>query len=527
MHSFRTLPPRYRQPERHAPMRSATLLTAGSWALALLVGTFCWLSPDAPVYPSPTRAMVMVGAAFLLWMVGAARTAMPPSAPRLAFRTQVGALAPLFAATAALFLAGRGLLPHPALPTFFIIIVGGALWWWSHRAAGTPSTRGEEAALAVLLVPVGLILFPAIVVAIWGQTLWLAGTPNYARLIDRYNSVARLSVYRPAPDRRISPDAAGLAMVAIGNTGTTHREPLFIEPPGSASRPWLSDSGPFGHMPGDSVMLHAVRGLTRAEREWLATATVHPALGLVDSIAYAAKLDPWAALKLPLPDDATPFTLPIPSMLGIRNAGRLRLYRAALAMSDHQPVVADSLVRSVVGLGLRLHDDSDQLIGALIGTAIAREAGATLAELRAATGKRAEADSIRDALRLASGVPLVRGLDSVADDPAGIRAVVLDAMMADAAPRPVQWDLAAILGIAACTDLRELLYGPTRQIAAAYDHVGDRVEATAHAQAAFAVVRRGIRGAAPSGEVPLIFRPATWALGRAHAGVCVSGATGA
>lgn len=507
-------------------MRSATLLTAGSWALALIVGLFCWLSPDSALYPAPGLAALIVGAAFLLWIVGAARTGMPTGAPRLSFRKQVGALAPLFAATAALFLAGRGLLPSPASPTFFIILVGGALWWWSGREAGAPSSGGEEGAIALLLIPPLVVLLPALMIAIWGQALWLTGTPNYSRMVDRFNAVVALSNYRPRHRSGISADAAGMAVIAIGYTGTAQRDPMLIEPVGVLDRPWLPDSGPFGHMPADSVMRRAIRGLTPAERAWLVTVTGHPALGLIDSIAYAAHLDPWAGLKLPLPDDATPFTLPAPSTLGLRNAARLGLYRAALAMADHHPARADTLVREVIGLGLRLHDDSDQLIGALIGTVIAREAGATLAELMTATGKGSEADSIRRHLAAADGAPVAPNLDPFVARPVAIRQGLIEAVMGNTAPRPIEWDLAAMLGIAPCTDLRELLYGPSPRLAAAYERVGARVEDSPHAQAAFAVVHRGIVGSAAHGEVPLIFRPAAWALGRAHAGVCMTSATG-
>lgn len=506
-------------------MRSATLLTAGSWALALLVGAFCWLSPDSGYYPRPAVATLVVGAAFLLWIVGAARTGMPRQAPRLPFRTQVGALAPLFAATLALVLAGRGLLPLPALPTFFILLVGGGIWWWADRKPGAPTTTTQESLLGVLLIPPLLILLPTLMLAVWGQTLWLMGTPNYSRLIERYNAASALAPFRPMHRAGISPDAAGLALVAIGNTGTPRRDPLLVAPPAALDRAWLPDSGPFGAMPGDSVMRRALAGLSPRERAWLQQVVTHPGLALVDTVAYAGKLDPWAALKLPLPEEVNPFSLPTPGMMGIRNAARLALYRAALATADHRPAVADSLVREVIGFGLRLHDDSDQLIGALIGTAIAREAAASLAELRTATGKTADAETIRTALAGGGGVTLFADLDPSLDPPVAIRHAIIAAVMANAAPRPVEWELAASLGIAPCTDLRELLYGPAPHLEAAYDVASERVEDSPHAQAAFAVVRRGIAGVAPQGEVPLLFRPAAWALGRAHAGVCVSSGT--
>lgn len=508
-------------------MRSTTLLTAGSWAIALLIGAFVWLSPDSPAYPGPVAAAAVAGAALLLWLVGAIRTGIPKGVPRLSYRRQVGAIAPLLAVTVALIFAGRGLLPNPALPLLFVLLGGGALWWWGQHGPNVPTTRGEEIGVAILFIPTVLILLPVLMLAVWGQELWLLGVPNYQRMIDRYNSVGGLAAYRPAPRPGITADSAGLALVAIANTGTTRREALLIDPPGAFPEPWLPDSGPFGRMPADTVMQHAVRGLRPEERAWLRQLETHRGSALVGVVAYAGRLDPWAALKIPLPPETNPFDLPVPSMMGVRAAGRLQLYRAALAYADRRPAVADSLIREVIGYGLRLHDDSDQLLTALIGTAVAREAGLTLAELRAATGKGVEADSIRRGLAVPSGGPLFGPVaaDSVHPRPAAIRAAIIEAIMTHEAPRPVEWDLAATLGIAPCTDLRELLYGPAPRLQRAYDAVGSRVEDTPHAQAAFGAVRRGIITTVAPGGVPLAFRPAVWALGRAHAGACVTGAT--
>ncbi|HET7041203.1 MAG TPA: hypothetical protein VFI13_04265 [Gemmatimonadales bacterium] len=176
----------------------------------------------------------------------------------------------------------------------------------------------------------------------------------------------------------------------------------------------------------------------------------------------------------------------------------------------------------MIGFGLRLHDDSDQLIGALIGTVVAREAGATLAELRAATGRGAEADSIRRSLEIPSGAPFIQDLDSLRTRPVLVRTALIDAILGHAAPRPVEWDLAAVLGLAPCTDLRELLYGPAPRLAAAYDAVGARVEAAPHAQAAFAALHRGVLTGGGGGDVPWAFRPVDRALGRSHVGACVT-----
>lgn len=501
-------------------MRSATLFAAGSWALALLVGFFTWLSPDARIYPAPGAAILVVGLAFLVWVAGAVMTGFPRSAPRLSFGAQAGGVAPVLAAALALVLAGHGLLPHPALPMAFILLAGVGGLWWARRSGATEATRAQEVGLSLLLVPIILVIGPALLLAVWGQEIWKITAPNYATMIDRFDAAEALAPYRPAARGAITPQAAGMALLTIANTGDSRRETWFVETPTSLGRPWLADSGPFGHQPGDSVMRRALAGLSREERAWLETAARHPGIAVIDTVAYARRLDPWAGLKLPLPADMNAFTMPLPSTIPIRNAGRLQLYRAALAAADRRPAVAESLARNALGFGLRLHDDADQLILGVVGAAIAREAGASLALLHNANGRTPLGDSLaeRSAFR-----PGIERSDSALEGlrPMTIRRELIEAVLAHSAPRPVQWDIAGLLGVSRCTDLRELLYGPSERLAAAYEALRGQLGSSAQAQAAFEVVGRGIT-LESGAETPAFLRPFELALGRRVAGACIA-----
>lgn len=504
-------------------MRSATLFSAGSWALALLVGFFTWLSPDSGIYPAPGAAAAVVGLALLLWLVGVVMTGFPRSAPRLSFGAQAGGVAPVLAAALALVLAGHGLLPHPALPLVFILVAGVGGLWWARRAEGGPATLRQEMGLALLLVPVILIILPAFVLAVWGQEIWKVSAPNYATMIDRFEAAAALTPYRPAARGAITPEAAGMALLRISNTGDPRRETYFVETPGSTDRPWLADDGPFGRQPGDSVMRRALAGLTREERAWLESAARHPDVAVIDTVAYARRLDPWIGLKLPLPEAMNAFTLPIPSIMPIRNAGRLQLYRAALAAADRKPAVAESLAQNALGFGLRLRDDADQLILGVVGAAIAREAGASLALLHNANGHTPLGDSLAAHSEYRAAIT---GSDSAlaATRPMAIRRQMIDAVLAHAAPRPVLWDMAGILGVSRCTDLRELFYGPSERLAAAYDAVRGQAGSSEQAQAAFEVVGRGIT-LDPGASTPFFLRLTELAIGRQVAGACLATVT--
>ncbi|HVX87826.1 MAG TPA: hypothetical protein VG940_02780 [Gemmatimonadales bacterium] len=486
-------------------MRSATVLTAGSWALALLLGFFIWVSPDSALYPSPQAGLIVAAIATLVWLVGAVMTGFPRSAPRLSFRTQVAAVSPVLFAILALILAGRGLLPHPILPLVVTILGAGGLSWWARKDPRGPSTRFEEIGVGVGLVFAVFIGIPALMLAIFGQTLWEIGTPNYGNAIDRFNSVTQVASYRPAVRPAISARAAGRAFDAISASEDTA---------------WLPAGGPFAGWTGDSVVEKALHGLTPAERAWLAKLGTRPELVLIDTIAYAAVLDPWTGLTLPVPEGVNAYTLPLPRLMPVRAAARAQLYRAALAAADRRAGVADSLVLQVLGYALRIRDDSDQLLGALIGTAMAREAAFSLAALKEAGGAREEAAAIRRSLALPAGSA---SGDSVAGmRPLGLRRTMLDAAIAHAGPRAITWDLVAILGLSRCTNLNELLYGPSPMLRAAYDANQPPADASEGRRAAYEVMRRGVTITDSTATIALPFRPAVWALGRSDAGACVA-----
>jgi hypothetical protein len=449
--------------------------------------------------------MVVAAIATLVWLVGAVMTGFPRSAPRLSFRTQVAAVSPVLCAILALILAGRGLLPHPVLPLAVTLLGAGGLSWWARKDPRGPSTRFEEIGVGVGLVFAVFIGIPALMLAIFGQTLWQIGTPNYANAIDRYNSVTQVASYRPAVRPAISARAAGRAFDVISASEDTA---------------WLPADGPFAGWTGDSVMQHALRGLTPAERRWLTSLGSRSATALIDTIAYAAVLDPWTGLTLPVPEGMNAFTLPLPRLMPVRAAARAQLYRAALAAADRRVGVADSLILQVLGYALRIRDDSDQILGALIGTAMAREAAFSLAALKEASGAREEAAAIRRSLQIPATAPAG---DSIAETrPLALRRQLLDAALAHAGPRPITWDLIAILGLSRCTDLNELLYGPSPMLRAAYDANQPPADASEGRRAAYEVMRRGITIADSTVAIPLPFRPAVWALGRSDAAACVA-----
>ena len=508
-------------------MPKLTILAAGAWALGLLAGVYAWLSPDAAFFPGPILALVLVATALGVLVIGAVTSAWPIGGARSSVAGTLGALAPVFGAALALILAARGLLPHPALPLAFIILAGLGAKWWVRARPETPMTWKGDLLTGVLLVGALSIVLPALLLAAGGQVIWAIATPSFGNTVARLNVTNVLASQRPAPHARITAAAAGMALQAIANTGTTRRESLLIDVPGSYPRPWIPDGGPFNGWSGDSVMRHALTGLTRDERAWLQQLGTHPGLPLLDTVAFAVALDPWAALKTPLPAGVNPFALPIAQMMPIRSAARMQLYRAALAAADRKPALADSLTRSIIGFGLRLRDDSDILIQSLIGSVIAREAGLTLAAFWKSQGDGADPDA--DALIRSLQYPPRQGeaTDAKADpSPRALRAQLILGSQAPANGRAIRFEHLAVLGMSSCADLRELLYGPTPAAAAAFAASAPLFQRTPKEQEVFARLSFGIVSYRGNDGVAPVFRPAAAAFGPRPVAGCLQAISG-
>jgi hypothetical protein len=501
-------------------MQKLTLLTAGAWALGLLVGLFAWLSPDSPLFPAVVPGLLLVGAALLLFLVGMVWIGSRRSSPREPVAAYYVAIGPLCAAAIALPLAARGLLPHPALPLAFIVIVGSGLRWWGRGKEGAPMGWVHESGFTIVILAALLLVVPALLLGIGGQVLWAVATPSFGPTVGRLKVTNVLAPSRFAPRAGITATAAGLALQAIANTGTPRRESLLLDVPGSSPRPWIPDGGPFNGWSGDSVVRHALRGLTNDERTWLRQLGTHPGLPLLDTVAFTVALDPWAALKTPLPRHLNAFSLPIPSIMSIRSAARMQLYRAALAAADRKPAMADSLARSVISIGLRIRDDSDLLLNTLVGNVIAREGGLALGALWKAGGKVTEGDALLAALQYPARVADTTLADND-PSPRQLRAGLILGAAAGENGRAIRFEHLMVLGMSSCTDLRELLYGPTPDATAAFAASAPLFQRTPMEREVFALMSFGVASNGGAGAVAPVFRPAAAAFGRRPVAACL------
>ncbi|HTK56784.1 MAG TPA: hypothetical protein VL295_08165, partial [Gemmatimonadales bacterium] len=386
-------------------MHKIKLLQSGAWILGVLVGLYAWLDPDRAWYPRPIIGLVAMGVGLLLLFVWALAVGFKREEPRPSFVAHLCAGTPLLAAVAALALAGHGILPFAELPILFIVGVSLAAAQVGKRYQGQPMGRGAEFGVALLGILTLWVIVPALLLATLGEKVWGVVDTDLTRPISRIESTRVLDRYRPTPWTSVTIDDAGMALHSIAMTGGGELGPLLIPAPAASSRPWLADSGPFAHWSADSVLRYAQHGLTDAEKSWLLQAGTHPGRSLIDAVAYAAALDPWAALRLPMSEGVTWPELPLPRVLAIRDAARARLMTAVLPSVTNKHPTADSIFSEVIGYGLRLRDDSDLLLGSIIGANIMREAGLMIAAQWQTEGKTLMADSLSAVLMSGPGRP--------------------------------------------------------------------------------------------------------------------------
>lgn len=497
-------------------MHKIKLLQSGAWVLGLLVGLYIWLSPDRAFYPRSSIGLVALGAGLILLLGWALVVGFRREEPRPSFVAHLGAITPLLAAVVALALAGHGILPYAELPMLFIIGVGLAAAQASKRFGGEPMGRGAEFGVAMLVILNLWVIVPALLLATLGEKTWSVADTDLSRPLARIESTRVLDRYRPTPWTIVTFDDAGMALHSISLTGGGELGPLLNPAPGASSRPWLPDSGAFVHWSADSVLRYAQHGLTDEERTWLLRTADHPARALVDTVGYAAAADPWAALRVPLSYGLTWQALPLPRTMGLRDAARARLLSAVVPSLTNRHSAADSIFRVVIGFGLRLRDDSDLLLGSLVGATIMREAGLMMAAQWRTEGKSLMADSLVATL---TGGPWGPREPDAAARPPLTRAAVLVAAGDTTLLRAARWEHLATLGLAPCTDLRELLYGPTPRLRQAYADAAPYFARSPQESAAYEVLTRGISGQRGTFELPWLFKPVGWVLGK-RAGVC-------
>ena len=356
------------------------------------------------------------------------------------------------------------------------------------RAASPRLGRNTAIVVAVALGLVVLLLIPLAVVGTLGPSFWSATLPRFANTKEkaRIGEVARPHVLPRDP--RITPQQAGRAFFVLHPSRVPN--PLFPENPRDTlpSAPW-SEKLPDGlftaarfdaseNVPSPLKVLAVARGgLTPAERRYLARLAAAPQWPLWDTIARAQSMDHMGArFRLPFGPGATPWALPLPTFSTTKMLAYASVSRAAHHLAEGRRDSAETVLRGTISVGFLMNDQANTLIEQLIGiviTGIGRQAlidyykaigdprGAMLQARVDSAVARSEAGTRIEAPNSFSGIDV--------RDAHALRAAVGQIAADRHESRGLRIEMLGMLGIAPCTNLRELVFGPDPELRALYD----------------------------------------------------------
>ncbi len=317
--------------------------------------------------------------------------------------------------------------------------------------------------------------------------LWVVGAlgPELMRSFDPSGTEEKYAIARitrdfaPAPDPSITPRQAGDAFWALQATAGPAPRIVFAVLPArrlpefpklAPNDPRFANRHPGWQGPALFVGVEGKWDFARlprfspAERAWLAELTNHPAWREFSAVARARSADLLGAhYVLPFPDAATWSALPIPQFAGTKAVAYANGARAAYYMSEGRHADAERVLRETVGFGFQMTGSGSSLIEELIGVVIVGIGRGQLIEYYTMTGRpeaallRARRDSVLALHDRGALVPR-----SVPRTYAEIRQAMTAKVFDTTLARGERFEMLAMLGLAPCTNVRELVFGPAR-----------------------------------------------------------------
>jgi hypothetical protein len=337
--------------------------------------------------------------------------------------------------------------------------------WWDR---GLRIVRDAAIAVAIMaLVPVGLVTFQGDRLA---RTLYRMneGVVTRAAIAERARS------FRLPADPSITPMQAGLALNAwqLNNKRSPGFEP--IEPVARPVVTWraltvapdmFATARPdFFSVPSTRHVLEAsVRGFSPPEMEYLRALASAPVWREFDLVARARAVDVVGGqFRIPFGPEATAWQRPLPSFRESRELAYAAVSRAAYYMALGQRDSAEMVLRSIISFGFSFVDNGSTVVEGLIGdvmVGVGRDALQRFYVIEhdprasspalAAPDRNALSSASRGVARMASAEERRRLLARIEDPatPFGERLAGVQALSA-----------------ASCTNVRELLIGPSDDV---------------------------------------------------------------
>lgn len=328
-------------------------------------------------------------------------------------------------------------------------------------------------AVLVAMVPIGLTSF----VSRQGTPRWMES--GFVNTAARMRGAERLRGYAIARDPSVDAEAAGRALSAL--MPARHVSPGWVERPVSEriARSWATAKIPaafttqrgyssWNGPASASVLLTVAKGVAPADLAYLRMISTAPVWPAFDLVARAPRVDLLGGrYELPLGSDARSYSMPLWSFAGTKELAYASVSRAAYYLAIGQRGEAEAVLQRTVGFGFAFIDNSTNLLDALIGRMIVDIGRAGLQDLYAVTGDPRLADLI------AASVPpaapkLARERLTISE----LRQVQLNNATSAVLPRAVRLENLNALAQTVCTNPRELVFGPGRDVRDAYAKAG-------------------------------------------------------
>jgi hypothetical protein len=347
---------------------------------------------------------------------------------------------------------------------------------------------GIAAATAVILGTLlsVVIVSPLGLVGTIGPVLWQAMTPQHQNTLDKYQIAESTRPWAAPKDSSIDPTEAGRAWYSVVSAGGDPAGRPLENPVPYPLPPWLPEPGPFadtGFAPGpgapnpSTIVLRAGQRFSPAERAYLAQLARHPGWQHVGMVARAPAVDLLGArFTLPLADSIAWLNLPVPPVSGTKAMAYAAAGRVAHLLSEGREREAEQSARETIGFGFSMADEALTLIDGLLGVVIVGIAQQELQQLYELTGNpegervraaREAAVAARDAAVAAGAGPESR-TPGAQFDPVVVRQDIARVVRSRQLPRSIRVEALGTLGLAPCTNVRELIFGPDPELTALF-----------------------------------------------------------
>lgn len=342
---------------------------------------------------------------------------------------------------------------------------GAARPWWKLAAR---VVRDAVVAVAIMmLVPIGLVSWQ-------GDHLARMQYRTHGDAFARVAPAERVRPFRLPTDPTITPMQAGLALARLQPSRVTSPGFERLAPNARVVLPWRSmpispdmfvtARSSFYDGPSSQAILEAAaKGFSPDERAYLEALSASAVWRDFDLVARAPAVDVIGGqFRIPFGADASPEQRPLPSFEISRNLSYAAVARAAHYMSIGRRDSAETVLRSIVSYGFAMMDNGSTSIEGLIGGVIVGVGRDALQRFYVIEHDPRATLSALAPLPKTSVSAARTGAPPSAEE---LRRQLLARLEDPAIPLAERFDGLQSLSLVACTNVRELLFGPRSDVA--------------------------------------------------------------